>query len=720
MICNRNIISGMKKFLIYYFLSVFSLLTIFSSGILDSLDGLQYLAVARNIYYTGEPTGPPDEFNSMTGENTRVNIYMPVIVGKDGKQYSFTGLGYSIALVPAVFLTNLVYKIYGISPAVHFPLENDWLMLLTASFTNAFFGALLGITLLLYFVELGLTKKHAIFMSLISIFATNLWVYTKHSFAQMMFISFLFLSFFLVKRFFRTKKILSLIFAGASFGIASITYNQTFILAIIPLFLYFVFLAKFRINLLTRPNLLLKQVKYITTKLLIFFLGFLPFIIIYFWFEGLRAVPTRDLANPLSVAKAGISPILHLPISVFFEGLYGQLFSPGRSIFLYSPLLLLIIFFFYKIKKIILPEVVVFIVLSVIYVLFYATQHSVGGPDQGIAAYWHGESSWGPRYLLPLIPFGLLIVGYIYTKLTKYQKLLIFLPLAVIGFYIEILGILIPYQTKFHNLVKFYANGTEYTPGVYSNLLPRYSPLLQMTKNLVKLTQNFPKTFDHGIYNVRFYDGIELPFNVGPERWREIEGKGYISFDNNESNPVKELTLGLINHPISESSESAKLQFVLNNQPLLDSPIILTNRQREQIKIPVKNRILKPKDNNLMIEVSYDKSVVVDLHKQILGFQFFEINNQRQNMESLDIPYVSPLGPKMTGIIYQNWGGTNEDPWRFWSLHSQMFERLPDFWWIRNLYHWDIPKQWVLIPLSLNLVMLIFTGFKLKKALNEK
>ena len=68
----------MKKFLIYYFLFLFFLLAIFSSGIIDSQDGLQYLAVARNIYYKGEPTAQPYEFSN------RENIHLAVKVGKNG------------------------------------------------------------------------------------------------------------------------------------------------------------------------------------------------------------------------------------------------------------------------------------------------------------------------------------------------------------------------------------------------------------------------------------------------------------------------------------------------------------------------------------------------------------------------------------------------------------------------------------------------------------
>ena len=179
----------MKKTVLYYFLFLLSFFSILSSGAIDSQDGLQYLAVARNIYYTGEPTTPVYEYN------IRKNIHMNTYIGTDGKTYSLIGLGYSLAMLPAVAITDFFYNIYGVSPPVHFPLESDWLILFTTSFTNAFFGAMFGVVLFLYLMELGLNKKQAIFMSFVSIVTTNLWVYAKHSFAHMMFINFLLLSF---------------------------------------------------------------------------------------------------------------------------------------------------------------------------------------------------------------------------------------------------------------------------------------------------------------------------------------------------------------------------------------------------------------------------------------------------------------------------------------------------------------------------------------------
>ncbi len=702
----------MKRFFVYYFLFLFSFLSIFASGIVDSQDGFQYLAVARNIYYKGKPTAPPYEYNE------RKNIHMPIKMGKGGQYYGYTGLGFSLALVPAVALTDIVYRIYNISPPVHFPLENDWLILLTASFTNAFFGAILGVILLKYFILLGLNRKEAFWMSLVSIVATNLFAYTKHINAHMMFIVFMMLSFLFIKLYSIQKKRYLLLFSGISYGIFSLIYNPTFVLSSLPLVLYYLLLIK--------PKIKISSLKSLGKDVLFALIGLIPFLLIFKWFENLRAYSGMDLATP-AYYNAYSQYLSGFPVTIFIEGLYGQLLSPGRSIFIYSPLLLIPILFWTKIRKSFHPELFAVFLLSAIYIVFYSLQYTVGTGDQGLGAFWHGENSWGPRYLTPLIPLGMFLVAGIYKEFSKKLRFFIFYPLIIIGIYVGLLGILMPYQTKYFNLQsKFIVNHTEYTVHTYSNLLPRYTPILNMSKNLVALIQSFPNTYNHGMYNVKFYDGIDFPFNVGPERWRVIENKGYISFDKNVKDPVKELTFGVINHPILQSSESAKLQFILNDTPLLEKPAVISVTQRELIKLQVPEKILKPVGNNLLIDVSYPVPMeiisevndkLIEGRKQILGIMSFDINGKRQNLESIDVPYVSSLGPALTGFEYQNWGGTNQDPWKTWQIHTQAFERLPDFWWLRNLYYWDIPKQWILIPFTVNLLLLLFFGYKLKKHL---
>lgn len=702
----------MKKILFFYFLFFFFLLSFFSSGVIDSQDGFQYLAVARNIYYKGEPTAPVYEYDK------EKNIHMSTYVGSDGKTYSPTGLGYSLAMVPAVAITDIVYKIYGTSPPVHFPLENDWLILLTAAFINVFFVALLGVVMFYYFILLNLTKKQAFLLTLVTLFATNLFVLSKHSFAHMMFITFLMLSFLMLKLNSIKKTGIYLIFTGLSYGVVMITYNLTFILTLPALIVYYYLIQQNPAPVLGSQNKFRITIIKILQDGARFLLGALPFILIFLWFENLRQ--HADIADSSigSQTGYGLYQLINVPAGVFLEGIYGQLLSPGRSIFLYSPILLILILFWFKIKKKIFPELWAFIFLAAIYIPFYATQFSVGlsFKDQGYAALWHGESSWGPRYLSAIIPVGMLIIGFIYQTLSKKPKLFVFLPLAMFGLFVELLGVLMPYQIKFHDLDhRFYVNQTEYTAFSYSNLLPRYSPVFMMSKKLIKLVKSFPKTLDNGGYNVRFYDGIDFPFNVGPERWRTIEGQGYISFDNKNNNPVRLLSFGLINHPISDSNSIAKLQFNLNGNPLTSEAAILNLRERKVIDLPVDGKYLKEKNNELSIFLNFDKEDIIKNNMQILGLISFAINGNDVNKESIDVPYVSSLGPKMTGALYKNWGGTNLDPWRFWEIHTQVYERTPDFWWIKPFYYWDLPKKYFFGLFVISLIGIAYFGYRTLK-----
>ncbi|KKW28341.1 MAG: hypothetical protein UY71_C0025G0023, partial [Parcubacteria group bacterium GW2011_GWB1_52_7] len=367
------------------------------------------------------------------------------------------------------------------------------------------------------------------------------------------------------------KKPILLIASGISFGIMSITYNQTFVLAILPYLLYYFLLIKSKTILITIKDALF------------FLIGVAPFALTYLWFENLRATGSANFAS-VSYLSSTTKSFFSVPIGVFFEGIWGQLFSPGRSFFIYSPIILIIILFWHKIKSKIIPELAVFLSLFVIYVLFFASQYSLGAPDQGVAAYWHGESSWGPRYLTPIIPFGLIIVGYLFTKISKLNKIFFFYPLAILGLFVELLGVILPYQIKLHELEHhFFVNSTEFTASYYSNLIPRFSPLFMMSKKLGKLIQTFPTTLDHGPHRVRFVDGIDFTFSVGPERWRVVDGKGFIYFDNIKTNPVEKISFGLINHPIKEASNSAILQFTLNNKILAKNTQVLKNKIQPQI-----------------------------------------------------------------------------------------------------------------------------------------
>lgn len=705
----KRLQAPMKNILIYLFLFLFFVFSALSSGTIDSQDGFQYLAVARNIYYKGQPTAPDYEYD------TRENIHMSIIIGKDGKTYSLTGLGFTLAYLPAVAATDIFYKIYGVEPDEHFPLNSDWLILLFASMTNSFFAASLGVILFVYLTQLGLNKKQSLIITLVGLFSTNLLVYSKHSFPHMMVAAFLFLTFFLVRQSTIYKKNLYLALAGLSFGITLLTYNRIILLSLLPLSLYYLQLQSFKVKL--KPIILGGS---------LFVLGVLPLFATYIWFEELKTLKT-GIADPLNYTKAVASYYGATPVSVFIEGFYGQLLSPGRSVFIYSPILLIIIFFWFKLKKN-LPELWAFLSISIIYILFYTSIYNSGDPAKGIFALWHGEASWGPRYLTILLPFAILIIGVIYKTLSLKTKLFAFYPLVALGVYIQFLGTVMPYQIKLHDLEdRFFVNETEYTNYLYSNLLPRYSPVFMMSKKLVKLSQTLPKTLDHSIYNVKFFDGIDFPFNVGTERWRVVDAIGYISFDNNKANPAKTITLGMINHPIEEATDSAIITFSLNNTQLSDKPIELKLSERKLITLDLPDNLVKDTGNLLVINADYqspflEKDFIIPENRnlsllktkpQILAIISFAINNHTVNLESLDFPYVSQLGPAITGATYRNYGSPNQDNWLPWHIHTQIYERVPDFWWFKSLYYWDMPTKFILAVATLNIAAIIYTGAKL-------
>ncbi len=116
--------------------------------------------------------------------------------------------------------------------------------------------------------------------------------------------------------------------------------------------------------------------------------------------------------------------------------LYGYLFSPGQSIFLFSPLLLLAFVYFRPFARRYFPETILIFALTASYTLFY-----------GRSMTWHGQWCFGPRYLVALVPllmlpFALWLGGLDQCGARRVAWFAI-LPLAALGAFIEVLHVAI-------------------------------------------------------------------------------------------------------------------------------------------------------------------------------------------------------------------------------------------------------------------------------------
>lgn len=108
----------------------------------------------------------------------------------------------------------------------------------------------------------------------------------------------------------------------------------------------------------------------------------------------------------------------------FFNAFLGLLFSPGKGIIFYAPILLLFVFVYRRPLKEIELEEIICLSLFLVAVLFYS-----------FFSIWSGGGAWGPRYLLPVLPFGLIVLAKNdYFRLKKINFLFV---LSLVGFFVQ-------------------------------------------------------------------------------------------------------------------------------------------------------------------------------------------------------------------------------------------------------------------------------------------
>jgi len=119
-------------------------------------------------------------------------------------------------------------------------------------------------------------------------------------------------------------------------------------------------------------------------------------------------------------------PLFSYPL---LAGIYGFVFSPMRSVFLYSPPLIGALLMWPRFIREHGRKAILLLAIPIYYMLIYAK-------TQG----WHAGYSWGPRYLVPVT--GLFLLPFMY-YISDYQNLrrlgkLWVATMLVVGFYVQL------------------------------------------------------------------------------------------------------------------------------------------------------------------------------------------------------------------------------------------------------------------------------------------
>jgi hypothetical protein len=164
-----------------------------------------------------------------------------------------------------------------------------------------------------------------------------------------------------------------------------------------------------------------------------------------------------------------------------WRGLIGLLVSPGVGLVFFFPIAVLLplgAMYMYKENRALFLLCTYIIITNWIYI----GTLSYGGEP----ASWSGGVAWGPRYLIPVMPFIMILLGSIFMHLRKRITLkAIVIGLCLVGFYINLSGILIWFQ--YGLMYGWYAEGLAASPNYMDTMawLPSYSPIVLHTKALL-------------------------------------------------------------------------------------------------------------------------------------------------------------------------------------------------------------------------------------------
>ncbi len=385
---------------------------------------------------------------------------------KDGKYYSRSGLGLAFLFVPYV----LAGKIIALSTG----LPENRLIDFFISFYNIFFGA--GACVIMFYIAKFFknSDRASLCLALLLGFATFCWRYSIWDFSEVTQMFFLLLSIYLVFK--NTPK--SLVLGGLSFGCLFLL--KILYLNCLPIFILYIFAR----NKTSMKNALTQIAAFLFMALL----GFCFILIL----NHLRFGKLFEFGYGLEANKFYLSGILQHAGKL--------LFWLDKGIFIYNPLFILGILGYYKLFKS-FPKEAVFL-LSIIALNFLLTCTWYG---------WHGNWSWGPRYLVPTAGLWLIPIFVFFHKKGIIRVLLILL--VCLSVLIQLLSVL---QGNLEYLSICNANNQE---GIRKGMPAQIVGSLIILKHKIIKKDNIYVLSEFGVNSNSKVDTTEFGYKKGLDFW---------------------------------------------------------------------------------------------------------------------------------------------------------------------------------------------------------
>lgn len=432
------------ELLLFIFLTSFYLLT--AVGYVSTSMGVTAYETAKSLVEEGDLA-----LNQPTLETG---------IGKDGKYYTYEGLGF--ILIVTIFFT--VTRFFGVHPS-------QW-----GIFTNQILTPIACVLLYLLGRELKYSKKTSTLLALIYGIGTMAWAHARYLMPEPL-TTVVYLAAFLSLLKYKNRRqskwlILCSCLTGLTLMIRSDAPLFVFGMSIGVLILLY---GEYRKNAGEFQSVLRKGLLFITPLILC------SGIYVYYNYARFGDIFELGYSTKAEVVEESVGgekahEIVGIGDSLL--GFAGMWFIPCRSMFFINPIL---IFIFWALKdfwKKYRFESITIGVLFVIHVLIYSNRGPGGFP---------GSSAWGIRYMVPMTSFMVIVMGVFVEKVIaqpKKSKLLRFFILVLtVSVLFQYIGASMNYQVTQGRLEdELRTSGDKWAARWAMNLDPKWNLITQNVK----------------------------------------------------------------------------------------------------------------------------------------------------------------------------------------------------------------------------------------------
>ncbi len=304
------------------------------------------------------------------------------VIGVGGQTYSVYELGQSVAAIPFYIIGRILSVFFPVS-------DSNWITLLLVGLLNPLLTALTGVVLFETCAQLGFGQRTSLLLALAYGLGTIAFAYAKGFAREPLLGLWLLLAFYAVYRFRQTNRAVWLLAAGIFAGLLAFT---KFIQAIaIPFLIAYIVaviysnrrrataqsLGAIAIFILPSLVMLATQILYALAR----------FGTLYGGIAGTEKNPVEWIVELIGKSQ----PLVAIG---------GLLFSPEKSVFLYSPLIILGLLAWCEFFRRNAHEAALLLALALA-----AFTSNILRPD------WDGGTWWGPRYLAQMTPLLVIPIG---------------------------------------------------------------------------------------------------------------------------------------------------------------------------------------------------------------------------------------------------------------------------------------------------------------------